>query len=86
MNKYSLNKSSFLLFYHVKTFINRFSFQRFMETAKKCLATNVRITNDKGAVTFKCPNCNDYEIVRSKNARQIVAKYTCPKCGFTGPN
>lgn len=57
-----------------------------MEAAKKCLATNVRITNDKGAVVFKCPNCKDYEIVRSKNARQIVAKYTCPKCGFVGPN
>jgi Zn-ribbon RNA-binding protein len=53
---------------------------------KKCLAMNVRITNDAGSVMFKCPKCNDYEIVRSKHAREIVAKYTCPKCGFVGPN
>ncbi|MCF7866110.1 zinc finger domain-containing protein [Candidatus Woesearchaeota archaeon] len=57
-----------------------------MEEVKKCSATNARITNDKGSVTFKCPKCSDYEIVRSKHARQIVGKYTCPKCGFTGPN
>jgi len=57
-----------------------------MEVKKKCLATNTRITNDKGAVTFACPKCGDFEIVRSRHARQIVAKYTCPKCGFTGPN
>lgn len=56
-----------------------------MET-KKCLAMNKTITNDKGSVTFKCPKCKEYDIVRSKSARQIVAKYTCPKCGFTGPN
>jgi len=57
-----------------------------MEAAKKCLSMNVRITNNKGSVTFNCPKCSDFEIVRSKNARQIVSKYTCPKCGFTGPN
>lgn len=53
---------------------------------KKCLSTNTRITNDRGAVSFKCPSCGEYEIVRSKHARQIVSKYTCPNCGFTGPN
>lgn len=53
---------------------------------KKCLSMNTRLTNDKGSVSFMCPSCGDYEIVRSKKARQIVAKYTCPKCGFTGPN
>ena len=57
-----------------------------METSKKCLSTNVRIANDTGSVTFKCPKCEDHEIVRSTHARQIVAKYTCPKCGFVGPN
>lgn len=54
--------------------------------AKKCLSMNSTITNDVGSVTFKCPKCGEYEIVRSKKARQIVAKYTCPKCGFVGPN
>jgi len=57
-----------------------------MVEAKKCGAMNTRITNDKGSVMFKCPKCKDYEIVRSKHARQIVAKYTCAKCGFVGPN
>lgn len=56
-----------------------------MET-KKCLATNVSITNDRGSVIFMCPKCKEYEIVRSRAARQTVAKYTCPKCGFVGPN
>ena len=57
-----------------------------METTKKCSATNARITNDGGSVTFKCPKCKDFEIIRGRHARQIVGKYTCPKCGFTGPN
>ena len=53
---------------------------------KKCSALNVRVANDKGSVTFNCPKCGKYEIVRSRHAREIVAKYTCPGCGFTGPN
>ncbi|PIN79997.1 RNA-binding protein [Candidatus Woesearchaeota archaeon CG10_big_fil_rev_8_21_14_0_10_32_9] len=57
-----------------------------MDSNKKCNSTNVRITNDKGSVIFKCPSCKDFEIVRSRHSRQIVAKYTCPKCGFIGPN
>ncbi len=52
----------------------------------QCLASNREITNDTGAVTFKCPNCLKGVIVRSKNAREIVAPYTCPACGFRGPN
>ena len=57
-----------------------------MATEKKCLSLNISITNDRGAVSFKCPNCGDYEIVRSTKARKIAATYTCPKCGFVGPN
>ena len=57
-----------------------------METEKRCISTNERITNNVGSVSFKCPGCNKYEIIRSKKAREIVAKYTCPECGFTGPN
>ena len=56
-----------------------------MVEAKRCLSTNQKIVNDVGAVIFKCPSCSE-EIVRSKKARMIVGKYTCPKCGFTGPN
>ncbi|MFT4313284.1 MAG: zinc finger domain-containing protein [Candidatus Woesearchaeota archaeon] len=51
-----------------------------------CLSSGKEITNDAGAVTFKCPNCSKGVIVRSRNAREIVAPYTCPVCGFTGPN
>lgn len=57
-----------------------------MTIEKKCLSLNVSVTNDRGAVSFKCPSCKEYEIVRSSKARKIAAKYTCPNCGFTGPN
>ncbi len=57
-----------------------------MEAKKKCISTNIRITNDQGSTTFLCPSCGKHEIVRSRHAREIVAKYTCPQCGFTGPN
>jgi predicted RNA-binding Zn-ribbon protein involved in translation (DUF1610 family) len=70
---------------HSVIFINQYLFRIVMED-KKCLSMNTRITNDKGSVSFLCPSCGDYEIVRSKKARQIVSKYTCPKCNFTGPN
>jgi predicted RNA-binding Zn-ribbon protein involved in translation (DUF1610 family) len=67
-------------------FINESAFQIVMEEKKTCLAMNTRVTNDKGSVSFLCPSCGKYEIVRSKHARQIVSKYTCPECGFVGPN
>jgi len=51
-----------------------------------CQATKQRITNESGSVRFKCPQCGKYEIIRSLRARQIAAKYTCPECGFEGPN
>jgi len=44
------------------------------------------IINDGGSVNFKCPNCSKAVIVRTKNERQIVTKYTCPECGYIGPN
>lgn len=49
-------------------------------------STNKSIANDVGSVQFPCPQCGEEMIVRSKNARQIVTKYTCSKCGFEGPN
>ncbi|MBU0456708.1 MAG: zinc finger domain-containing protein [Nanoarchaeota archaeon] len=54
--------------------------------AKVCISTKKRIDNDSGAVSFKCPNCGNYEIVRSSYARENAIKYTCPSCDFTGPN
>ena len=57
-----------------------------MAEKKFCGATKVSITNDTSSVTFPCPNCGKEEIIRSGQARKIVAKYKCSKCGFTGPN
>ncbi|MDP3639894.1 MAG: zinc finger domain-containing protein [Nanoarchaeota archaeon] len=53
---------------------------------KICSATKKRINNDPGSVTFPCPQCKDYEIVRSSHARRAALRYTCPKCNFLGPN
>ncbi len=41
--------------------------------------------NTHGSVTFPCPVCGE-KIIRTRNEREIVAKYVCPKCGFEGPN
>lgn len=55
-------------------------------TYNECSSTKVRTTNLTGTTTFKCPKCGEAEITRSKKARELVIKYTCPKCGFEGPN
>ena len=44
------------------------------------------MANTAGSVTFQCPKCQDSTIIRTRNEREIAAKYTCTKCGFTGPN
>jgi predicted RNA-binding Zn-ribbon protein involved in translation (DUF1610 family) len=54
--------------------------------AKKSTASKSSIANDSGSVSFPCPKCTEVEIVRSKSERQNVVKYTCEKCGFSGPN
>ena len=53
---------------------------------KHCISCKKSITNDKGAVEFKCPNCGDSVIIRCAHCRNLAAEFTCPKCGFTGPN
>jgi predicted RNA-binding Zn-ribbon protein involved in translation (DUF1610 family) len=50
------------------------------------LGSGTNITNDKGSTIFNCPKCSKQKIIRSYNDRQISVKYTCPECGFTGPN
>ncbi|MFH1174309.1 MAG: zinc finger domain-containing protein [archaeon] len=52
----------------------------------KCSSSHVPITNDSGSARFPCPNCGKTEIIRSRRAREVVMKYTCPECGFEGPN
>ena len=49
-------------------------------------SSGVEVTNEKGSTIFKCPNCGDYDIIRSLHERKIATRYTCPKCGFSGPN
>ena len=50
------------------------------------LTEKAGIVNTPGGVIFPCPQCGEYEIVRSKKERQTVVKYKCPKGGFEGPN
>ncbi|MGE0792809.1 MAG: zinc finger domain-containing protein [Candidatus Woesearchaeota archaeon] len=57
-----------------------------MTQTKKCTSCNVPLTNDQGSTSFKCPGCGKEEIVRCRKCREIVVKYTCPQCGFVGPN
>ncbi|MBU0471360.1 MAG: DUF1610 domain-containing protein [Nanoarchaeota archaeon] len=52
----------------------------------KCNSCKKVLTNDTGSVSFLCPKCGKHTIIRCKNCRQIVAKYSCPGCGFEGPN
>ena len=57
-----------------------------MEQEKKCSSCKIKVANDKGGVSFKCPGCNEYEIVRCSGCRSNAIKYKCPNCGFEGPN
>ena len=51
-----------------------------------CVSCKKKITNDAGTAKFPCPACAKETIVRCKHCREIAAKYTCPECGFSGPN
>ncbi|MFH1072783.1 MAG: zinc finger domain-containing protein [Nanoarchaeota archaeon] len=53
---------------------------------RECISCKRNLANDRGSVIFPCPKCGEYEITRCKKCRMIVARYTCPSCGFTGPN
>ncbi|MBN1386586.1 DUF1610 domain-containing protein [Candidatus Woesearchaeota archaeon] len=53
---------------------------------KVCLSCNTRITNEKGSTQFPCPKCGKYNIIRCTHCREIATRYTCPNCGFSGPN
>jgi Zn-ribbon RNA-binding protein len=68
------------------SFINKPQLKGKTMEEKICLSTKRKVANDSGSVSFKCPKCLDYEIVRSTHARSNAIKYTCPKCGFEGPN
>ncbi|MFA6089103.1 MAG: zinc finger domain-containing protein [Candidatus Woesearchaeota archaeon] len=57
-----------------------------IEMNNRCTSCKKQITNDKGAAVFNCPNCGKTKVIRCTKCRQIVSKYTCTACGFTGPN
>ncbi|MBI2145930.1 RNA-binding protein [Candidatus Woesearchaeota archaeon] len=54
--------------------------------AKTCNSCKKKTVNDRGTVTFKCPKCSQYEIVRCAGCRSNAVKYLCPSCNFSGPN
>lgn len=51
-----------------------------------CISCKRKITNLGGAAKFMCPNCSKYMIARCVRCRRAAVKYTCPDCGFQGPN
>lgn len=51
-----------------------------------CSSCKTKLSNIRGSVIFKCPNCGGEEIIRCLHCREIAARYTCSKCGFSGPN
>ena len=52
---------------------------------KICTSCKKKVVNDSGSVVFKCPGCEEAEIVRCTNCRSNASQYSCP-CGFKGPN
>jgi predicted RNA-binding Zn-ribbon protein involved in translation (DUF1610 family) len=44
------------------------------------------VTNMAGSVSFPCPKCQETTLTRTRNEREIAAKYLCRSCGFVGPN
>lgn len=52
----------------------------------KCTSCNKKISNIEYSTVFKCPDCNDFQVVRCGECRERGLKYECPKCGFEGPN
>ena len=57
-----------------------------MEEHLVCNSTGERITNDTGRAIFPCPKCGKHQMVRGSKARKLAIPYTCPACGFVGPN
>lgn len=54
--------------------------------APHCISCKKQIVNQQASTVFDCPSCGNAPIIRCGHCRTIVAKYTCPQCGFTGPN
>ncbi|MFH1850177.1 MAG: zinc finger domain-containing protein [archaeon] len=57
-----------------------------MQEQLQCGSCKNRITNTTGVVEFLCPSCGKVVIIRCKKCRVLATPYSCPECGFTGPN
>ena len=51
----------------------------------KCTSCNAEIAPREHFTKFKCPNCEEGEIVRCEMCRKLSNKYKCPVCGYEGP-
>jgi LSD1 subclass zinc finger protein len=51
-----------------------------------CSSCKTPLANTKGSIKFACPQCSKTELHRCAHCRTIAATYTCPECGFSGPN
>ncbi|MEM5843669.1 MAG: zinc finger domain-containing protein [Candidatus Aenigmatarchaeota archaeon] len=51
----------------------------------KCSTCKVNVLAKENFVKFECPSCGEALIVRCSTCKALSNKYTCPKCGFTGP-
>ena len=51
-----------------------------------CSSCKKSVRNDTGNAAFDCPKCGAFPIIRCRNCREKAVRYTCPKCGFSGPN
>jgi len=50
-----------------------------------CLSCGKRIEAERFWVEFPCPSCGKEKIIRCEKCKGMENKYTCKKCGFTGP-
>ncbi|MGC8546913.1 MAG: zinc finger domain-containing protein [Thermoplasmata archaeon] len=55
-----------------------------INTLEFCSSCGVGL-QEKGATTFRCPNCGEEIISRCDNCRELSVPYQCSKCGFRGP-
>lgn len=53
---------------------------------RNCISCHKLVTNTKATTSFKCPQCQKYDILRCGDCRKNAVQYVCPGCGFAGPN
>ncbi|MBS3147704.1 RNA-binding protein [Candidatus Woesearchaeota archaeon] len=51
-----------------------------------CITCKQPSIGQTGFTIFKCPKCLKTDLSRCSHCRKIAAKFSCPQCGFEGPN